>query len=105
MSGFVLCSNEKMGGNSLFCMTSNAILCSSELVKHLCLCTGCQGELAQLVSGKLYHATVVFCLVSHPVTNPLPRTHASRMFDVSSLVTPHVDKDTLYPTSCRTHVL
>jgi hypothetical protein len=43
--------------------------------------------------------------VSHPVTNPLPRTHASRMSDVSSLVTPHVDKDTLYPTSCRTHVL
>jgi hypothetical protein len=24
---------------------------------------------------------------------------------VSSLVTPHVDKDTLYPASCRTHVL
>jgi hypothetical protein len=44
------------------------------------------------------------CL-SHPVTNPLPRTHASRMFDVSSLVTPHVDKGTLYPTSCQTHVL
>jgi hypothetical protein len=43
--------------------------------------------------------------LSHPVTNPLPRTHASRMFDISSLVTPHVDKDTLYPTSCRTHVL
>jgi hypothetical protein len=44
-------------------------------------------------------------IVSHPVTNPLPRTHASRMFDISPLVTPHVDKDTLYPTSCRTHVL
>jgi hypothetical protein len=43
--------------------------------------------------------------LSHPVTNPLPRTHASHMFDESSLVTPHVDKDTLYPTSCRTHVL
>jgi hypothetical protein len=43
--------------------------------------------------------------LSHPITNPLPRTHASCMFDASSLVTPHVDKDTLYPTSCRTHVL
>jgi hypothetical protein len=43
--------------------------------------------------------------VSHPVTNPLPRTHASCMFDVSPLVMPHVDKDTLYPTSCRMHVL
>jgi hypothetical protein len=43
--------------------------------------------------------------LSHPVTNPLPRTHASRMFNISSLVTPHVDKDTLYPTSCRTRVL
>jgi hypothetical protein len=40
-----------------------------------------------------------------PSQNPLPRTHASRMFDVSSLVMPHVDKDTLYPTSCRTHVV
>jgi hypothetical protein len=44
-------------------------------------------------------------VLSHPVTNPLPRTHASCMFDVSSLVMPHVDKDTLYPTSCWTHVL
>jgi hypothetical protein len=43
--------------------------------------------------------------LSHPVTNPLPRTHALRMFNISSLVTPHVDKDTLYPTSCRTRVL
>jgi hypothetical protein len=45
-----------------------------------------------------------YCM-SHPVTNPLPRTHALCMFDVSSLVTPHVDKDTLYPTSCWMHVL
>jgi hypothetical protein len=43
--------------------------------------------------------------LSHPVTNPLPRTHALCMFDVSPLVTPHVDKDTLYPTSCWTRVL
>jgi hypothetical protein len=32
--------------------------------------------------------------MSHPVTNPLPRTHASRMFNLSPLVTPHVDKHT-----------
>jgi hypothetical protein len=59
------------------------------------------------IKGTVINITVyklIQCL-SHPVTNPLPRTHASRMSDVSSLVTPHVDKDTLYPTSCRTHVL
>jgi hypothetical protein len=41
-----------------------------------------------------------------PVTKTLYPEHMLRAcFDVSSLVTPHVDKDTLYPTSCRTHVL
>jgi hypothetical protein len=42
----------------------------------------------------------------HTLSQTLYPEHMLRAcFDISSLVTPHVDKDTLYPTSCRTHVL
>jgi hypothetical protein len=63
------------------------------------------GLIEREVQGTVKFGGGNIMVLSHPVTNPLPRTHASRMSDVSSLVTPHVDKDTLYPTSCRTHVL
>jgi hypothetical protein len=52
---------------------------------------------------KVYNYDIHDC---HTLSQTLYPEHMLRAcFDISPLVTPHVDKDTLYPTSCRTHVL